>query len=115
MTCKDSCVHYCVCKDTVSDDNWPDDAAFEIKYMFSPEGCENFKPVSDYKKIQYGQWKLCSKNMFGRDYRCSICSGLAPLNRRGHYEQLTRYCPECGAEMIVEAQNGKVEETKADH
>lgn len=47
MTCKD-CIHYEVCKDTVADVNWTDDAPKEFKEMFSPKGCENFKNNSVY-------------------------------------------------------------------
>ena len=50
MTCKD-CLHYCVCRQTVSDDNWPDTTPPEIKHMFSPAGCENFKLASEYKRL----------------------------------------------------------------
>lgn len=50
MTCKD-CIHYEVCKDTVSDENWREDTPKEIKEMFSPNGCEYFKNKADFVEI----------------------------------------------------------------
>ena len=46
-TCKD-CFHYCVCKDTVADENWVE-AFFpeEVREMFSPRGCEDYVPAAD--------------------------------------------------------------------
>ena len=70
--CKD-CIHYCICKDTVADENWTDEALIEIKRMFSPAGCENFAPA----------------------YACEECSP-DPTPAGG----LTGWiCPKCGAAL----------------
>ena len=45
-TCKD-CFYYCVCKDTVADENWEEDAPKEVREMFSPSGCKNYVPAAD--------------------------------------------------------------------
>lgn len=50
MTCKD-CVHYCLCKDTLADENWGKDAPPKIKDMYSPKGCENFKNKADVVEV----------------------------------------------------------------
>lgn len=50
MTCKD-CIHYVWCKDTIADENWTDEAPKEIKKMFSPKCCENFKNKSDFVEV----------------------------------------------------------------
>ena len=50
MTCKD-CIHYCWCKDTIADENWNEDAPKEIKELFSPVGCENFKNKADFVEV----------------------------------------------------------------
>ena len=49
--CKD-CIHYCVCKNTVADDNWTDDAPIEIREMFSPKNCENFFLAAYVNRLQ---------------------------------------------------------------
>ena len=49
-TCKD-CIYYEVCKDTVSDENWRENTPKEIKEMFSPKGCENFKNKADFVEV----------------------------------------------------------------
>ena len=112
MTCKD-CLHYCVCRQTVSDDNWPDTTPPEIKHMFSPDGCENFKPVADVKEARYGRWQWDVETygdpMYGIDedfgYRCSECQVWADeYGVDGDiYEEppthILQYCPNCGADM----------------
>jgi hypothetical protein len=50
MTCKD-CIHYCLCKDTLADENWREDTPQEIKDMYSPKGCENFKNEANFVKV----------------------------------------------------------------
>ena len=50
MTCKD-CIHYVWCKDTIADENWTDEAPKEIKEMFSPKGCENFKNKVNFVEV----------------------------------------------------------------
>lgn len=50
MTCKD-CIHYCLCKDTLADENWREDTPQEIKDMYSPNGCENFKNKANFVEV----------------------------------------------------------------
>lgn len=54
-TCKD-CFHYCVCKDTVADENWEEDAPKEVREMFSPRGCKNYVLAADVVKVVHGEW-----------------------------------------------------------
>jgi hypothetical protein len=60
--------------------------------MFSPDGCENFKLASEYKKVVYGHWEKVS---FGPFDACSVCGCCVD-------EQLFKeyFCPKCGADMI---------------
>ena len=93
--CKD-CIHYCVCKDTVTEDNWTDETPMEIKAIFSPKYCDYFYPAADVESVRHGEWIEIKKysEMFGVDfilgYRCSLCG------RREEY--LQPYC-NCGAKM----------------
>lgn len=96
MTCKD-CIHYCVCKDTVADENWTDEAPEEIKAIFSPQGCENFTATADVAPVKHGEWvehHYIDRN--GREngsyYECSECG----FDR---CDEDYPYCPECGACM----------------
>lgn len=94
MTCKD-CIHYCICKDTLADENWREDTPQEIKDMYSPKGCENFKNKEDFIEVVHARWY---------DGRCTNCCHEA-LDYLDDYEMktyTTKYCPECGAIMIKE-------------
>lgn len=91
MTCKD-CIHYCVCKDTVADENWTDEAPAELKKMFSPEGCENFTATADVAPVKHGEWEYYTIGV--HSYRdCSVCRKTNPAGF------ITPYCPNCGARM----------------
>jgi PHP family Zn ribbon phosphoesterase len=83
MNCKDSCVHYPVCKDTVADENWTDDAPEEIRAMFSPEKCDNFS-----FKPRLGHWNYYSTTMM----ECDVCGRHTARHR-------FEYCPHCGTKM----------------
>lgn len=50
MTCK-NCIHYDLCKITVADENWTEDAPKELKEMFSPKGCKDFKNKADFVEV----------------------------------------------------------------
>jgi ribosomal protein L37E len=86
MTCKDSCVHYPVCKDTVADENWTVEA---IRQMYSPPNCDNFKFNS-----AKGTWLYYSTTMM----ECSVCGRHTAKHR-------FEYCPHCGSAMIPKIQN----------
>ena len=90
MTCKD-CIHYCLCKDTLADENWREDTPQEIKDMYSPKGCENFK-----NKEKVAEWTPTNyfDEHYGRCYTCSRC-GSDTIGT-------SNYCPNCGAEMDKE-------------
>lgn len=57
-------------------------------------------PTIDAVEVAHGYWALLSyqSSPFGIDeeYRCSICGTAAD------YENLTRYCSNCGARMDAE-------------
>jgi DNA-directed RNA polymerase subunit RPC12/RpoP len=89
MTCKDHCIHYPVCKDTVADENWTDEALDWIKRMFSPADCKNFMPSTTAETT--GTWTYYSTTMM----ECSICGRHVAKHR---YE----FCPHCGTRMNKE-------------
>jgi hypothetical protein len=93
MTCKD-CIHYCLCKDTLADENWREDTPQEIKDMYSPKGCENFKNKDNFKEVKHGHWK---KTNYVEVRCCSICDKPSNVSKG-----IPKYCPNCGAEMIKE-------------
>lgn len=90
-TCRDCCIHYPVCKDTVADENWTDDAPELVKQMFSPEGCKNFMPNTT--TVTTGTWTYYSTTMM----ECSECKKHVPRHRY-------KFCPECGSKMIPKVQ-----------
>ena len=65
-TCKD-CLHYCVCKDTWADENWGDNA---LREMFSPKGCENYRPAADAVEVDKVAEML--RLSFGDDCACNF-------------------------------------------
>lgn len=87
MTCKDSCIHYPVCKDTVADENWTDEAPAELRAMYSPSNCDKFLP-----NAKTGYWDFYSTTMM----ECSVCKKHVPKHRY-------KYCPDCGSKMIPKA------------
>lgn len=94
LTCKD-CLHYCVCKDTVADENWGENTPELVKEMFSPKGCENYKLAADVVEVRHGAIIETIKN--GKMNRVFSCCNT-------DCTQLTswvtpNYCPNCGAEM----------------
>ena len=109
MTCKD-CIHYEVCKDTVADENWTDDAPKEFKEMFSPKGCENFKNKSDYvtkDEIAQLMWERDKAIEQLRSYGVDFCQEKKELAevKHGEWEDRPnpqwkaydiRHCSKCG-------------------
>ena len=96
-TCKD-CFHYCVCKDTVADENWEEDAPKEIREMFSPRGCKNYVPTASLVEAKYGVWvEHIHPDAWGyhASYTCSICG-------KEKDDNTDSYCQDCGAEMKPE-------------
>ena len=96
MTCKD-CIHYVWCKDTIADENWTDEAPKEIKEMFSPKGCENFKNKSDFVEVKHGRWFETDRFDYYKTpiYQCSVCLREVADN----YIILHKHCLHCGAKM----------------
>lgn len=100
MTCKD-CIHYCVCKDTVADENWSDEAPAELRVMYSPEGCENFTEILHHPETcehchppfkRFGKYYI--KTGYSNDptlyvLRRSECIGGVMIE----------YCPMCGRKL----------------
>jgi hypothetical protein len=80
MTCKD-CIHYCLCKYTLADENWREDTPQEIKDMYSPKGCENFKNKADVVEVE----KVAE--MFAEQF-----GDKCPCNFNDNDEWLTQFC-----------------------
>lgn len=97
MTCKD-CIHYCLCKDTLSNENWREDTPQEIKDMYSPKGCENFKNKENFKEIKHGRWIYKRTYYEADECNCSLCNQLMTTAKGIRMN----YCPKCGAEMDEE-------------
>ena len=60
------------------------------------------QPTADVKEVVLGEWVKPTGMMppehFGR-HRCSKCDGFALHDWKHHKEQLTDFCPNCGAKM----------------
>lgn len=97
MTCKD-CIHYCICKDTLADENWREDTPQEIKDMYSPNGCENFKNKEDFTEVTHGHWIYDRTYYEADECYCSICNQLMTTAK----DVRMNYCPRCGARMDKE-------------
>lgn len=99
MTCKD-CIHYCLCKDTLADENWREDTPQEIKDMYSPKGCENFKNKDNFKEVKHGKWIDTDTfdSNYSPIYQCSECYKEVADN----YISCHKYCLHCGTKMYKE-------------
>jgi hypothetical protein len=95
LTCKDSCIHYPVCKDTIAEENWTDEAPEFLKELYSPKACEHFSP-----RQKVGTWTYYSTTMM----ECSICGKHVARHRY-------KFCPECGSSMTPKIQLRKDEST----
>ena len=97
--CKD-CAHYCICKDTVADGNWDENAPKEVREMFSPSGCENYLPASDVEEVRHGEWMpvVIQENYFDPPH-CDTCKCSACEYEIDVSETVYSYCPNCGAKM----------------
>lgn len=68
-------------------------------------------PGVDAEPVRHGRWEpVFRRNVFGEHYvewhACSICKELA-LSRCENYmddEELSNYCPNCGAKMDAEVE-----------
>lgn len=56
------------------------------------------EPVDEYAPVVHGHWKWVHRY---ESYECSACGGEVPCDDWGN-EQLTDYCPHCGAKMDEE-------------
>ena len=83
--CKD-CLHYEACSAFSKIIN----AACDVE-----QGCEYFKDRTNYQEVVHGRW------IEGRKcrYICSVCQGEAGLYGGGIGQNLSNYCPNCGAKM----------------
>lgn len=88
MTCKEHCIHYPVCKDTVADENWTAEVPIKIRQMYTPEGCSTFKP-----NLVKGTWLPYSTTMM----ECSVCGRHTARHR-------FEFCPHCGSQMLPKIQ-----------
>ena len=67
--------------------------------------CDDFvEATNDVKQIVHGSWEvhrfIPENSNSGVTYtRCSICGNLPMLNPYSKEEELTNFCPYCGADM----------------
>ena len=92
MTCKENCIHYPVCKDTVADENWTDEAPKELREMYSPKNCETFLSNVDVAPVVHGEWIEYSGDP--NIITCSECDWGTSPEEKGF-----KFCPNCGAIM----------------
>ena len=102
--CKD-CIHYCVCKDTATEDNWTDETPIEIREIFSPKHCEYFFPSADLVPVRHGEWIQTKEPLGWKDIDCVMCSAcedkwiMDEEYDLDFYKEQWIYCPNCGAMM----------------
>lgn len=96
-TCRD-CIHYPVCKDTVADENWNENTPKEVREMFSPSGCKNYKSTADVVEVRHGEWAWYPDRMDRQELLCTNCEESAHYNEDGE-RVMTPFCPNCGAKM----------------
>ncbi len=62
----------------------------------------NATPTADVRENVHGEWVkltgMMPPELFGR-HLCSECDGFALHDWKHHKEQLTDFCPNCGADM----------------
>lgn len=64
-------------------------------------------PVSDVVPVQHGRWILNTDD-FTPNMRCSVCAINFPVICGDHTKtELYNHCPNCGAKMDLEADNGE--------
>lgn len=65
-------------------------------------------PAADARENVHGKWVkltgMMPPELFGR-HLCSECDGFALHDWKHHKEQLTDFCPNCGAEMKEASEN----------
>ena len=64
-------------------------------------------PAADVAPVRHGRWveiKGMAPPEYHGKHRCSLCYARA-LERKMH-EELSNYCPNCGAKMDLEENNG---------
>ena len=79
-------------------------------------------PAVDAEPVRHGYWKpVMLKDVFGRDFvyrhACSICHECA-LHECANYdpeEELSAYCPNCGAKMDAEVNDHGSDSTEHVH
>lgn len=57
--------------------------------------CSEFKSKDDVTEVRHGEWKICSDGYYPY---CSRCEYEPELSTR-YSNNLTPYCPNCGAKM----------------
>ena len=61
-------------------------------------------PTSDVAPVVHGQWKFDTRGLYPKPL-CSRCSE-EPWRKSNHQSDLPKYCPNCGARMDLEENNG---------
>ena len=91
MTCKD-CIYEPQCILRISY-GMGDDGDKKLNNM--EKCCESFKNKADYAEVKHGVW--VQDKHWQYDYKCSICGEYACEGNYGNNDNLTDYCPNCGA------------------
>lgn len=72
----------------------------------NPEGCAliDDAPAVDAEAVRHGEWIPSSIDPYDPYFRCSVCDqGYSTIYHDG--EEMN-YCPNCGAKMDAEVQDG---------
>ena len=93
MTCKD-CLYEPQCILRISYGMGDDDDK-ELTDM--ENRCKPFRNKADYAEVKRGVW--VQDKHWQYDYKCSICGEYACEGNYGNNDNLTDYCPNCGAKM----------------
>lgn len=70
------------------------------KYMLVEKAAQmaiDGKTTADYAEVKHGVW--VQDKHWQYDYKCSICGEYACEGNYGNNDNLTDYCPNCGAKM----------------
>lgn len=59
----------------------------------------NAQPTVDAEPVKHGQWELVSQGVWGGYFVCTRCNHRALLSVEDGTEELSPFCPNCGARM----------------
>jgi hypothetical protein len=75
------------------------DSAPEWDGHTAPEAINRIASLTPPPLAKISKWVVTGKGLFGNDYACSSCHYPAEEGNLGHRDELTNFCPNCGAKM----------------